>query len=372
MQYSPKAYWLWLQQGLGAASRNVRKAVRAYGGLYHFFQAGAAQWEKDKILSREEILRLKFYSPAYGQALLEYGEKLGLFVTVPGDGVYPRQFHGLENPPCALFLEGDASLLSRPGMVLIGGSRKAGKADLLQAGRLGGSLPANGKVLLEGGMAGIEQAALEGALEAGGECISILACGLCYPYSEETLKLRHTGGKRLCISEYPPDTPAFPQHFAARNRLLLRLAEQLVVLGAEKGGGALKLAKSAEKQGVPVLYQNEISPEDGLQSVWKAREPSGFDLEKTVKKDSGRGPGAFSEGLSSPSQQTNPEEFPDFLQTSLSQGAKKLYAVLEKEPLSIGELAKAADLSVSKGLAAATELELLGLIRSFSGGRYGK
>lgn len=72
------------------------------------------------------------------------------------------------------------------------------------------------------------------------------------------------------------------------------------------------------------------------------------------------------------SEETAEDEDSRFLQSVLSESGRKLYAVLENEVLSIGELSKKAGLPVSKGLAAATELELLSLARSFSGGRYAK
>ena len=71
-----------------------------------------------------------------------------------------------------------------------------------------------------------------------------------------------------------------------------------------------------------------------------------------------------------PEEESAVQESIDLSELS-TQGAALLSA-MEKEPRHIAELAKKAGLPVSLALSAATELELLRLARSCSGGRYQK
>lgn len=102
---------------------------------------------------------------------------------------------------------------------------------------------------------GIDTAAHEGALAGNGKTIAVLACGLdtIYPRQNENLakKILESGG--AIISEYPIGTPAYPDQFLARNRIVSGLSVATIVIEAPIDSGALVTARLAAEQGREVF-----------------------------------------------------------------------------------------------------------------------
>ena len=101
------------------------------------------------------------------------------------------------------------------------------------------------------GMArGIDTCAHRGALDAGGDTVAVLGCGvdICYPAENKKLKecIERDG---LVISEYPPGTGPQKYHFPQRNRIISGLSELTVVVQAGNSSGALITAELAAEQG---------------------------------------------------------------------------------------------------------------------------
>ncbi len=102
---------------------------------------------------------------------------------------------------------------------------------------------------------GVDAIAHEAALRAGGIHVAVVANGLekIYPASNTSLakKLLAQGG--ALISEYPEGTPSFKQQFVARNRIVARLADALLITEASEKSGTLHTARFALEQGRDVL-----------------------------------------------------------------------------------------------------------------------
>ena len=102
---------------------------------------------------------------------------------------------------------------------------------------------------------GIDTAAHEGALTGNGKTVAVLACGLdeIYPRQNENLakKILETNG--AIISEYPIGTPAYPDQFLARNRIVSGLSVATIVIEAPIDSGALVTARLAAEQGREVF-----------------------------------------------------------------------------------------------------------------------
>ena len=138
-------------------------------------------------------------------------------VTVLDDG-YPVNLRTVHDRPPILFVAG--SMASRDARsVAIVGARRAGDAGLAAAGALAGALARGGYVVISGLAAGIDTAAHEAALAAGGRTVAVIGTGLRHSYPPENAALqRRIASEGAVVSQFWPDAPAQPQELPAAQR----------------------------------------------------------------------------------------------------------------------------------------------------------
>jgi len=176
-----------------------------------------------------------------------------LTASAPG---YPPRLAELADPPLAVFVAGSRlDLLAPEGpSVAIVGSRRGADAARRLAHDLAAGAAAAGVTVVSGLALGVDAAAHEGALAAGGPTLAVLGTGpdVAYPRTNACLfnRVREAG---LLVSEYPPGTPPAPWRFPARNRLIAALADATLVVEAAERSGALITADMALDLGRDVL-----------------------------------------------------------------------------------------------------------------------
>jgi DNA processing protein len=170
-----------------------------------------------------------------------------------GDPGYPPQLDSLAGAPPELFVLGDASLLLRPQLAIVG-SRAPTAAGRRIAADLSRALVAAGFAITSGLARGIDAAAHEAALEAGGATIAVLGTGLdtCYPRQNEAL-FERIARHGVLVSEFPAGTGPRAHHFPRRNRIISGLGRGVVVIEAAAGSGSLITAHHAAEQGREVF-----------------------------------------------------------------------------------------------------------------------
>lgn len=210
----------------------------------------------DPVAATEEI------PPGELDAVMSQAEADAGWLDQPGHHLidisaadYPSALKEIYDPPCLLFASGDASLLKKPqNRVAIVGSRKASAYGLKQAGRIAGDICGHDIAVVSGLALGIDAAAHEGTLAAGGVTIAVLGTGpdQVYPRRHWRLaeRIRQSG---LLISEFPPGIPAFPANFPSRNRIVTGLSRATVVVEAATGSGSLISARLALSEGRDVM-----------------------------------------------------------------------------------------------------------------------
>jgi DNA processing protein len=167
---------------------------------------------------------------------------------VPGDPGFPPRLAG--SGVDRLFVVGGIP----DRCVTVVGARAADLAGIEAARRLGRDLAAAGFGVATGGAAGIDRAALEGALETGGTGVAVLPCGILRPYpaanADLFLRAAETGA---LLGPFPPEVEARPAQFHLRNRILAALGEATVLVRAGLRSGALSTVRRARQLGRPVL-----------------------------------------------------------------------------------------------------------------------
>ena len=112
------------------------------------------------------------------------------------DERYPELLKQIFDPPVVLYCKGNVSLLTAPGIAVVG-ARKPTPYGLAVAERMAIDLASHGLVVTSGMARGVDTAAHNGALQAGGEGAGrtirfASGCGIdvCYPSENKRLKAR--------------------------------------------------------------------------------------------------------------------------------------------------------------------------------------
>jgi DNA processing protein len=158
----------------------------------------------------------------------------------------------------ALYLAGDVSLLARPAVSVIG-SRRASATSLASAAQVAAELVARGYVVVSGLAAGIDAAAHEAAMLAGGRTIAVLGTSLdrVYPTQHATLQGR-IQRDHLIVSPFPRGTRTARWHFPARNRVMARLSLATVLVDATEESGTRHQVGECVKLGRVVFARSGL------------------------------------------------------------------------------------------------------------------
>jgi DNA processing protein len=170
----------------------------------------------------------------------------------PGSPDWPERLDHLERPPIGFWQLGITGPAA-PSVAVVG-SRQATFGGVDIARTIGRELGAAGIQVVSGMALGVDAAAHEGALDAGGTTIAVLGCGIdvCYPPRHAALRSR-IAGQGSVITEEPGGTPPLKYNFPKRNRIIAALAHAVVVVEATERSGALSTARWAADLGREVL-----------------------------------------------------------------------------------------------------------------------
>ncbi len=169
------------------------------------------------------------------------------FVTARNDD-YPRLLRQIHDPPIGLYRRGNYGF-THPCIAIVG-SRRATLYGQTVAKKLGGELAERGFCVVSGLARGIDTAAHEGALAAGGRTAAVLGTGIDIVYPPENLDLyRRIAGAGAVLSEFPFGRRADRQSFAMRNRIVSGISEAVVVVESDVDGGAMITARFAGEHG---------------------------------------------------------------------------------------------------------------------------
>jgi DNA processing protein len=180
-------------------------------------------------------------------------EGQGYGTVIPGAENWPTALADLnERAPYVLWTAGAASFMSRSSdeLVTMTGARASIGYGEYVASELASDMSDDGKIVVSGGAYGIDNAAHQAALAAGGDTIAVLASGVdrSYPQGQKDL-LDRVRGVGLVVSELPLGTTPTKWRFLARNRLLAALSSATVVVEAGYRSGSLNIAAHAESLG---------------------------------------------------------------------------------------------------------------------------
>ena len=249
--------WLRLKLTPGVGDASARKLLAAFGlpqGLFAQPRAALAAVVgpalTERLLAEPEGWRELC---AHTRAWLAEGEGRRKLLTL-GDPDYPAGLLQTEDPPPLLHLEGDPAALRQPLRLAVVGSRNPTAQGADHARQFARALAEAGACIISGLALGIDGAAHEGALEAGGHTVAVVGTGLdlVYPKKHQALA-RRIAAQGALLSECLLGTPPLAPNFPRRNRIISGLSQGVLVVEAALQSGSLITARQAAEQGREVF-----------------------------------------------------------------------------------------------------------------------
>ena len=178
---------------------------------------------------------------------------LGVRVVTIEEPAYPVRLASIAMPPHVLFVTGEPAALTRDRAVAIVGTRRATTAGRTTAGRIATALVAADAAVVSGLAFGIDGAAHEATVRAGGITVAVIGGGhaVVAPRTHARLAAAIIAAGGAIVSELPPDVQPSHGTFPRRNRIISGLSDATVVVEAPARSGALITASWALEQGRP-------------------------------------------------------------------------------------------------------------------------
>jgi DNA processing protein len=265
---------------------------------------------------------------------------------------YPDVFRQIAGPPLLLYVNGDVDALHLPALAIIG-SRNPTQGGVRNAHDFAKHLAGRGFAIVSGMAQGIDAAAHEGALEAGGKTVAFLGTGIDRVYPAGNRRLAHAIAENgALVSEYELGAAPERWRFPERNRLISGLSLGVLVVEAARRSGSLITARLAGDQGreifaLPGSIHNPLAR--GCHRLLR----QGAKLVETADDIVAElGPLTGHLGLAIDDEYSELRQF------------------LSHDPISIDELVKRSGLTIDELSSMLLILELHGEVESLSGGRY--
>jgi len=376
--YDEELHWLALRMVPGLGALRTSRLIRRFSSPRAIFRASLSELEATGVPG--SVARSITSGCTFDEAVVQHQMMLDCGATlVPlRDPRYPKRLCEISDPPPLLFARGRLELLETV-MLGVVGTRRPTPYGFAVAERLSADL-ARGRLTIVSGMArGIDTAAHRAALEVGGNTIAVFGCGVDRVYPAENKKLAsQIATEGLILSEFPMGTPAHPQNFPIRNRIVSGMGVGvLVVEGAQYSGSAIT-ARLAMEQGrevfaVPGNITSKVSwgPNLLIKQGAKLIQEWSDVLEELPVETRQR--------LKVESEPDNETETDRPVQASLPVGpaekaAREILGMLQVDAAThIDEvLEKVENCSSSEVIAALFELEMLGTVRQLPGKNFVK
>lgn len=247
-------YWVWLSRREGVGNQTRLALLERFCTPEDVYYADEGELLLTEGITRREAEALKDKDLTGADKILADCERLGLQLLTLHDAAYPVRLRSIYDPPCLLYIRGRLPAVDELPAIAVVGTRKASPYGIRCAEDLAFGLADGGAMVVTGLARGIDSAAAQGALRAGGIVIGVLGGGTDVIYPRENGWLYDDVAAAGClISEYPPGTEPLPGHFPIRNRIMSGLSVAALVVEAPARSGALITAGMALDQGRDVF-----------------------------------------------------------------------------------------------------------------------
>jgi len=370
--------WLRLIRADSVGPTTFAKLIKHFGSADRALGASVSELAKINGVGYKTAERIAASRSKFDvSAEMELAEKLGIWIINIDDKRYPPALKQIYDPPPVLYIKGSLTREDNLAISIVG-SRRCSLYGQEQSSRFAHFLSSAGFTICSGMARGIDTAAHQGALSAGGRTIAVQGCGLAGVFPPENKKLFELIAESgACISELPLGYEPLSENFPPRNRIIAGLSLGTIVVEAGLRSGALITARAAlennrEVMAVPGKIDSPLSK--GTHQLLK----QGAKLIESVE-DVMEGLGYIGEQLedhvSTAAEKAGERvETPlfDIKALKLSGPEKTIYECLNKEPSHIEEIIVDTDLAAGSVNAGLVSLRLKGLIKQLPGSLFVK
>jgi DNA processing protein len=360
--------WIALNSINGLGPVKIHRLVERYGSATEVFKRPASELARSGLIPEmclAELSDKKLFYEAEKQRV--WAEKEGVAVLTLISEKYPPYLKEIFAPPPVIFVRGDVSVFSLHAVAVVG-TRTPTTYGKAVAPPIIKELVGQGLVIVSGLARGIDTIAHQTCLEQKGRTIAVLGCGIdrVYPDSNAALAKNICAGGGAIVSEFPMGAGPEAFHFPRRNRIISGLsAGVLIVEGGEKSG-SLITAHYALQQGRdvfavpgPITSSLSAGPFSLIkQGAIPAR--SGREIAEAlslIDHPNLKAASASGQVLSAPL-------------SLLPETEREVYNTLSDAPRRVDEIAETCGRQVKDLFDLLLNLELKGLARQMSGGRY--
>ncbi len=357
--------WLALARVKGLGCASFKRLAEHFGDPRLALCASNGELAQVQGLDRDAVQGLAGFSD-WAEARKELGRVLAMGARlVPFSAPeYPARLRTIADPPPVLYVKGEMREEDSRAVAIVG-SRSSSDYGIRVTQELGRGLASLGFTVISGMARGIDGAAHEAALAAGGRTLAVLGSGVdvAYPPEHEGL-YRNICRNGAILSELPIGTPPFSFNFPGRNRLISGLSLGVVVVEATERSGSLITAGLALEQGREVFAvpgEAGASRSRGTHRLIRQGAKLVEGVEDIVEEIAPQ----LLERAGSAGQKAPPA-----LPSDVGIEAKKIFGLIAEQALQIDEVIEASGLTAAKVSEILLDLEMRGLLKQLPGKRF--
>ena len=242
-----------LQEMDGIGRKTIRRWMTSGNLLSDMLKYETQDWIQSGLSAERAAVMKECFHESWIYEKLELLHKERIEIVTYYDKEYPILLKETADPPWVLYIKGNASLLHKPSIAMVGTRVPTGYGK--KVGEVFASqLCKAGYTIVSGLARGIDSVCHEAAIRADGLTIAVLGAGLSHIYPAENNTLAsQIASSGLLVSEYPMHQKPRPGLFPERNRIIAGLSLGTLVVEADLRSGSLITADAALEAGRDVF-----------------------------------------------------------------------------------------------------------------------
>ena len=225
---------------------------------------------------------------AFVDEQVRHAAEAGARLVTVLDEDYPANLRLVPNLPPFLFYRGDLSVEDARSVAVVG-TRTAGEDGLQKAAKMSRQLVDHNVAVISGLARGIDAAAHQAALEAGGRTVAVMGTGIAakiYPAENDWLADAILEGGGALVSQFWPTSGPARWTFPRRNVVTSGYSMGTVVIEASRTSGAKMQARIAAEHGKQVFLIKSLTTNEpwAQKMVTEGRAVEVTDLDDILKR----------------------------------------------------------------------------------------